>query len=42
MFYLRPADGAIGAHVEAVKECRKDFLLLARRIGQAAGIAVGS
>lgn len=32
MFHLKPADGAIGAHVEAVKDCRADFADLARRI----------
>lgn len=40
MFALRPADGAIGAHVEAVRACYDDFLLLARRIGAKAGIAL--
>lgn len=32
MFYLKPADGAIGAHVEAVKNCLEDFKALAHRI----------
>jgi cellulose biosynthesis protein BcsQ len=32
MFRLKPADGAIGAHVKAVQECYKDFRRLARRI----------
>jgi chromosome partitioning protein len=32
MFHLKPADGAIGAHQEAVKKCRDDFLSLARKI----------
>jgi len=32
MFYLKPADGAIGAHVGAVKQCYKDFEHLARQI----------
>lgn len=32
MFSLRPADGAIGAHVEAVRNCHRDFGLLAVRI----------
>jgi cellulose biosynthesis protein BcsQ len=35
IFQLRPADGAIGAHVAAVEECRKDFLRLARRLATA-------
>ncbi len=38
MFYLKPADGAIGAHVEAVRDCHRDFLKLARKIAAAAGI----
>ena len=40
MFRLRPADGAIGAHVSAVQDCYNDFLALARRIGAAVGINV--
>jgi len=32
MFRLKPADGAIGAHVKAVQECYKDFRRLSRRI----------
>ncbi|HBA83051.1 MAG TPA: chromosome partitioning protein [Verrucomicrobia bacterium] len=40
MFALRPADGAIGAHVDAVKDCFDDFLALAHRIADKAGIAV--
>ena len=35
IFHLKPADGAIGAHVAAVEECRKDFLRLARRLAAA-------
>jgi cellulose biosynthesis protein BcsQ len=35
IFQLKPADGAIGAHVAAVAECRKDFHKLAIRIAQA-------
>jgi chromosome partitioning protein len=38
MFRLKPADGAIGAHVAAVKACEQDFLALARRIAGAVGI----
>ena len=34
MFLLRPADGAIGAHVEAVQSCYRDFLHLAQSIAQ--------
>lgn len=32
IFHLKPVDGAIGAHVEAVKNCSDDFELLAKRI----------
>lgn len=40
MFYLKPADGAIGAHVEAVISCYDDFLNLARRIAAQAGVVL--
>jgi len=40
MFFLKPADGAIGAHVEAVRACYDDFLRLAKRIGDKSGFAV--
>jgi cellulose biosynthesis protein BcsQ len=40
MFRLKPADGAIGAHVEAVSDCYKDFLKLATKLTAAAGIAL--
>ena len=40
MFMLKPADGAIGAHVEAVRSCYEDFLHLARVIGAIAGVHV--
>jgi cellulose biosynthesis protein BcsQ len=32
MFFLKPADGAIGAHGEAVRDCFLDFQRLAKRI----------
>jgi len=32
MFHLRPADGAIGAHMDAVRRCREDFEHLATNI----------
>ncbi|MCY2965933.1 MAG: AAA family ATPase [Planctomycetota bacterium] len=38
MFELKPADGAIGAHLAAVRDCYEDFRLLATRI--AAGIGI--
>lgn len=40
MFFLKPSDGAIGAHVEAVKDCYRDFLSLAKKIASTAGIAL--
>ncbi len=42
MFYLKPADGAIGAHTYAVLRCGEDFRLLARRIAEACGVAIPS
>lgn len=38
MFRLKPADGAIGAHVEAVNDCYRDFLKLAKKLADTAGI----
>lgn len=40
MFFLKPADGAIGSHGEAVKACYDDFWRLAKRIADGAGIAL--
>ena len=40
MFRLKPADGAIGAHVAAVRDCYDDFLDLARKIGIQIGLSV--
>jgi chromosome partitioning protein len=37
MFSLKPADGAIGAHGEAVRDCYKDFMVLADRIYKSTG-----
>ena len=34
MFYLRPADGAIGAHTYAVQSCFQDFKILAQKIAE--------
>lgn len=36
MFRLTPADGAIGAHVQAVRQCREDFKMLTHRLLQRA------
>ncbi len=38
MFYLKPADGAIGSHVQAVRSCYQDFQELAFRIAQRCAI----
>ncbi len=41
MFFLAPADGVIGAHVEAVQACYKDFQELAQRIVTTVGVELG-
>lgn len=38
MFLLKPADGAIGGHSEAVLDCYRDFKALATKIAAACGI----
>jgi hypothetical protein len=38
MFFLKSADGAIGAHGEAVRSCYRDFERLASRVVAKAGI----
>lgn len=38
MFSLRTADGAIGAHQDAVRACHNDFSALARRIADQVGV----
>lgn len=40
MFLLRQADGARGAHLDAVKSCYGDFHRLARQIGDRLGVPV--
>ena len=40
MFALRSADGAIGAHTEAVLACFNDFAQLAKKIANQAGLAL--
>lgn len=40
MFLLKPADGALGAHLAAVHDCYKDFEQLARRIAQQCDISI--
>ena len=38
MFHLRPGDGAIGGHANAVQGCYRDFRALAREIAQRCGV----
>jgi len=38
IFFLKSADGAIGAHIEAVRNCYDDFQDLARKIASHAGV----
>ncbi|MGH9659501.1 MAG: ParA family protein, partial [Bryobacteraceae bacterium] len=38
MFHLKPADGAIGAHLQSAQEARKDFKALATAVAKRAGI----
>lgn len=40
VFSLKPADGAIGAHVEATRNAYQDFLKLARRISDRCGAPI--
>ena len=40
MFFLKPADGAIGAHVEAVNGCYQDFYQLAKKIAIDIGVDI--
>jgi chromosome partitioning protein len=40
IFDLLPADGAIGAHMDAVRDCRKDFEQLASRIADKTGLSI--
>ena len=40
MFFLKPADGAIGSHMGAVRGCHKDFMQLAIKIAAGCGIAL--
>jgi chromosome partitioning protein len=42
MFLLKPADGAIGGHSEAVQDCYRDFKTLAIRIAGACGVQIPS
>lgn len=40
MFFLKPADGAIGSHVEAAQSCYREFKQLAGKIAASVGIAL--
>lgn len=40
MFFLKPADGAIGGHMTAVQDCYRDFRNLAKRIADRCGVAL--
>ncbi len=40
MFFLKPADGAIGGHAKAVQDCYGDFRDLARAVAHSCGVAV--
>jgi hypothetical protein len=42
MFSLRAADGAIGAHAQAVQICHRDFETLARRIAARVEVSIPS
>lgn len=39
IFFLKSADGAIGAHIEAVRNCYDDFQDLAKKIAHHADVA---
>jgi len=40
MFHLKSADGAIGGHAGAVRECYGDFRALAQAVAERSGIAL--
>ncbi len=40
MFHLKPADQAIGSHMQAVRGCEADFLALARHIAERFGMEI--
>jgi len=40
MFALKPADGAIGGHAQAVQECYRDFRALALKVAERCGVAL--
>jgi chromosome partitioning protein len=40
MFFLKPADGALGGHAKAVQDCYGDFRELARAVAKRCGLAL--
>lgn len=38
MFFLKPADGAIGGHVAAAQECYRNFRDVAQRVAARSGV----
>jgi hypothetical protein len=42
MFRLRPADGAIGGHAQAVRACHEDFRRLAQAIASRCDVALAA
>jgi chromosome partitioning protein len=40
MFFLKPADGAIGGHAKAVQDCYRDFRSLAIEVAKRAGVTL--
>ena len=40
MFFLKPADGAIGGHAQAAQACYRDFRTLAQEIARRAGVSL--
>ncbi|MEK7730043.1 MAG: AAA family ATPase [candidate division KSB1 bacterium] len=40
IFLLKPADGAIGSHAQAVQDCYRDFKLLANKIAERCGVCI--
>jgi cellulose biosynthesis protein BcsQ len=40
MFFLKPADGAIGSHARAVRDCYRDFQRLTRTIADRCGVSI--
>lgn len=40
MFFLKPADGAIGGHAQAVQDCYRDFRALTLEVARRAGVTL--